>query len=234
MKQNKNIPHHLAIIMDGNRRWAKEKGLSAFEGHRQGLKIVERIGEWCIKQGVKILTLYAFSTENWNRSRVEVDMLMKLFSRALNLRNSYMKNLHKNGIKLCVFGQKERLSKKLQKLITKAEESTKNNKKGILNLAISYGGRAEILEAVKKIIKKKISPKEIDEKCFEENLWTAGIPAPDLIIRTGGEMRLSGFLLWQAAYTEFYFCKRYWPAFTEKDLNQALEEYDKRKRSFGK
>ena len=232
--KNKKIPHHLAIITDGNRRWARKKGLPVFEGHRQGLKNVKRVGKWCQKRGVKILTLYAFSTENWNRSKAEVEALMRLLAYALNPRRSYLKELHEDGIKLQVIGQRERLSQKLQRLIQKAEDLTKNNKKGVLNLAVSYGGRVEILEAVKEIIKKKISPEKITEKLFEKNLWTGKFPPPDLIIRTSGEQRLSGFLLWQSAYSELYFSEKLWPDFTEKDLDKALDDFAHRHRRFGR
>lgn len=228
----KNIPYHLAIIMDGNRRWARKRGLPLLEGHRQGLKSAERIGKWCQEKGVKILTLWAFSTENWNRNKKEVNYLMKLFGEALSRRK--IEELQKRGIRLQVIGERERLSQHLQNLIKKAEELTKNNKKGILNLAVSYGGRAEILAAVKKIIKNKVPLEKINEKVFEKNLWTGKIPAPDLIIRTSGEMRLSGFLLWQAAYAELYFSEKFWPDFTEKDLDGAFEDYALRQRRFGK
>lgn len=231
--RSQDIPYHLAIIIDGNRRWARKKGLPVFEGHRQGLKNVKRVGKWCRKKGVKILTLYAFSTENWNRSKAEVNSLMRLLGDALNPRKSHLKELHKEGIKLQVIGQKERLSPKLQRLIQKAEDLTKNNKKGVLTLAISYGGRAEILEAVKEIIKKKIPLEKITEKLFTENLWTGKFPPPDLIIRTSGEQRLSGFLLWQSAYSELYFSKKLWPDFSEKDLDKALNDFAHRQRRFG-
>jgi len=217
--------------MDGNRRWAKEKGLPALEGHRRGYNKLKEVGKWCIRKGVKILTLWAFSTENWNRSKKEVDYLMRLFMNALS--NREIGELHKEGIKLQVIGQKERLEKPLQEAIRKAEEKTKNNKKGILNLAISYGGRAEIMEVIKKIIKNKISAEKITEKIIDENLWTVGLPDPDLIIRTSGELRTSGFLIWQAAYSELYFSPKYWPDFTEKDLDAVLADYAHRQRRFG-
>jgi len=229
-KENK-IPYHIGIIMDGNRRWAKEKGLPALEGHRRGYNKLKEVGKWCIRKGVKILTLWAFSTENWNRSKKEVDYLMRLFMNALS--NREIGELHKEGIKLQVIGQKERLEKPLQEAIRKAEEKTKNNKKGILNLAISYGGRAEIMEVIKKIIKNKISAEKITEKIIDENLWTVGLPDPDLIIRTSGELRTSGFLIWQAAYSELYFSPKYWPDFTEKDLDAVLADYAHRQRRFG-
>lgn len=228
----KKIPYHLGIIIDGNRRWAKKKGLPSFKGHQRGLDNVNKIGERCRKRGVKILTFYTFSTENWNRSKIEVSYLMKLFVRALSRKN--IKELIQKKIKLQVIGQKERLPKFLQKRIKEAEELTKNNKEGILNLAISYGGRSEIVQAVKNIVKKKITVNKITEELINQNLWTAGLPEPGLIIRTGGEQRLSNFLTWQSVYSEFYFTKKNWPEFTEKDLDKALNDYSQRQRRFGK
>lgn len=233
LENKKLIPYHLAIIMDGNRRWAKNRGLPLIYGHHQGLKTAERVGKWCKERGVKVLTLWAFSTENWRRSKTEINYLMKLLLQALNPLGRYIKELHKENIKVQVVGQKERLPKELQKLIQETEELTKDNKEGILNLAISYGGRTEILEAVKRIIKKKIPPAKINEKVFAENLWTGQFLPPDLIIRTSGEQRLSGFLPWQAAYSELYFSQKLWPDFTEKDLEEAFNDYRHRQRRFG-
>lgn len=230
--KTKNIPYHLGIIIDGNRRWAKERGLPTLEGHRRGYDKLKKVGKWCKAKGIKILTIFAFSTENWNRSKEEVSYLMHLLSQAFNKKE--VDELDKEGIRLRVIGQKERLDKRLQKLIQQAEERTKNNKEGILNLAISYGGRPEIIEAIKKIIKKKIPPEKITEKIVSQNLWTEGLPDPDLIIRTSGELRISGFLTWQAVYSELYFCKKYWPDFSEKDLDIALLDYTRRQRRFGK
>ena len=227
-----SIPYHLGIIVDGNRRWAAKRGLPAIIGHRQGSKNVKKIGKLCRKAGVKILTLYAFSTENWKRSQNEVNCFMNLIKEMLNKKNTG--DLHKDGIKIRIIGQKERFSESIQKLIKEAEELTKNNKKGILNVALSYGGRTEIIEAVKKIIKKKIPLGKIDEKLLEENLWTEKQPFPDLIIRTGGVKRLSNFLLWQSAYSELYFSDKYWPDFSEKDLNLSFQEYSQRQRRFGR
>ncbi len=229
---SKKIPFHLGIIIDGNRRWAKKRGLPSFEGHRRGLDRVNKIGEWCRKRGVKILTLYTFSTENWNRSKKEISFLMKLLSEALNRKN--VKELHQRKIKLQVIGQKERLPRSLQQRIKEAEGLTQNNKEGILNLAISYGGRPEIVQAVKNIIKKKVPASKITEDLINRNLWTADLPEPDLIIRTGGAQRLSNFLTWQSIYSELYFTKKYWPEFTEKDLDEALLDYSRRQRRFGR
>jgi len=225
----KKIPYHLGIIVDGNRRWAKERGLPTFAGHRQGLKKVKEVIKWCKQRRIKILTLFVFSTENWKRSKIEVNYLMKLFKQTFNKKN--IKEIHKEGIKVRVIGQRERLEKSLQKAIKDVEGLTKDNKGMILNFALSYGGRAEIVEAIKKIIEKKISPEKINEDVISQNLWASDL---DLIIRTGMEQRISNFLIWQAAYSELYFCKKYWPAFTEKDLEEALKEYNQRQRRFGK
>ena len=220
------VPSHLGLIIDGNRRWAKEKGLPSFEGHRRGFENLEKIGDLCLKKGVKILTAYCFSVENWKRSEEEVSYLMNLLFLGLD---KYTKKCIKNDVQMKVIGQKEKLSKKLQKKIKDSENITKDNKKGILNLAISYGGRAEIVEALK-----SIKDGEITEDAVNNSLWTAGQPDPDLIIRTGGEKRLSGFLTWQSVYSELYFTDTYWPDFNEQDLEQAFEEYLKRSRRFGK
>jgi len=229
---SEKIPFHLGIIVDGNRRWAKKRGLPSFEGHRRGLDGINKIGEWCRKRGVKILTLYTFSTENWNRSKKEVSYLMKLLEVALNKKNT--KELFQKGIKLQVIGQRERLPKSLQKKIEEAEELTKKGEKGILNLAVSYGGRPEIIQAIKNIIKNKIPANKITEDLINKNLWTANLPEPDLIIRTGGVQRLSNFLTWQSIYSELYFTEKYWPEFTEKDLDEALLDYSYRQRRFGR
>ena len=223
---------HLAMIMDGNRRWAKERNLPTLEGHFQGYEKVKDVAKWCKKRGVKMLTLWAFSTENWHRSKVEVAYLMKLLVNALNDKN--IKEFNEKGVKIRIIGQKERLPKSLQERIKIAEESTKNNKKSILNLAISYGGRPEIVQAIKKMIDRKTPSNKITEDLINRNLWTAGLPDPDFIIRTGGEHRLSNFLTWQSAYSEFYFPKKFWPEFTQKDMDKAFKEFAKRNRRFGK
>lgn len=227
-----NIPYHLGIIIDGNRRWAKEKGLSSIEGHRKGLEKVRKIGDWTLKRGIKILTVYCFSSENWNRSKLEVNYLMRLFGQALGKKS--IEDYNKKGIKIKVIGERDKLSPVLLKKIAKAEKLTENNKKGIINLAFSYGGRPEITRALKNIIKKNIPVQKISEDIIEENLWTFGQPSPDLIIRSGGHHRLSNFLTWQSAYSELYFTDIYWPAFQEADLDKALNDYNQRKRNFGK
>ena len=224
------IPQHLGIIMDGNRRWAKARGLPTLYGHKKGYDKVIKMGDLCLKKGIKILTVYAFSTENWNRSKKEVTYLMRLLKRGLT---TDIRDLHKKNIKVQVIGRIKELSKDLQKAIRETMELTKNNTRGILNIAINYGGRPEIVDAVKKIVAKKFTPAQVTEKLMAENLYTAGLPDPDLIIRTSGEMRFSNFLTWQSAYTEFYFIKKHWPDFTEKDLDEAIEEYSRRTRRFG-
>lgn len=222
MDYKNGIPHHIAIIMDGNRRWAKKRGLPASLGHKKGYENFKKIAEACYKMGVKILTVYAFSTENWKRSKTEVSFLMNLFENVLKNELNFFRD---KKIKFNAIGQIKRLPDKLQKLVSEAMNETKNNKGGVLNLAMSYGGRAEILDAVKKSIKEK--------KSFEDCLYTAGQPDPDLLIRTGGEMRLSGFLPWQSVYSELYFSEKMWPDFSEKDLMLAIKEFQNRKRRFG-
>lgn len=224
----KKIPYHLGIILDGNRRWANERRLPAFEGHRRGAEVVKKVVKWCKNRGIKILTLFAFSTENWKRSEKEVNFLMNLAKRTFS---QDFKKFSQEGIKVRVIGQREKLPKSLQTSIKEIEELTKNNKEMTLNIALSYGGRTEILEAIKSIIKKKIPLEKIDEDVIKENLWTSDV---DLIIRTGKEQRTSNFLIWQAAYSELYFSKKYWPDFTEKDLDKVLTDYTNRQRRFGK
>jgi len=224
-----NIPHHLGVIIDGNRRWAKEKGLPVFQGHRKGLERVRELIGWCKNKGIKILTLFVFSTENWKRSKFEVGYLMKLLGQAFDKKNT--NKFHREGIKIRAIGQRDRLPKSLQKKIKEIEEWTKNNKAMTVNFALSYGGRTEIIEAFKKIIKKKIPAEQITEDIIKENLWTSDV---DLVIRTGKEQRTSNFLIWQAAYSELYFSKKYWPEFTEQDLDEALADYSNRQRRFGK
>lgn len=230
-KLKMQTPNHIVLFPDGNRRWAKQKGIASLEGHKQGYNNLLDFSEWCKKRGVKVLTAFGFSTENWNRTKEEVDYLMRL------LENCLIDNLEKyrrNGVKVRIIGQKERLPKSLQEVIKTVEETTAQNEKLFLNLAISYGGKWDILNAVKNIIKEGIEPDKIDEKLFEEHLSTAGLPSPDFIIRAGGEMRMSNFVLWQAAYSELYFSPKFWPDFTEQDLDLALTEFDRRTRRFGK
>ncbi|MBZ9578642.1 di-trans,poly-cis-decaprenylcistransferase [Patescibacteria group bacterium] len=231
-KKFKKVPHHLVLFPDGNRRWARKKGFPVFKGHWYGYKNLKKFARWCKERGIKILTTFGFSTENWKRSKAEVNFLMKFFEKGLSNKKD-MEGLHKEGVKIKIIGQKKRLSKSLQKVIEKVENLTKNNKKLQLNLAVSYGGRWDIIQAMKKIIKKRIPIKRINEKLIGKYLTTAGLPAPDLVIRAGGEKRLSNFVLWQSAYSELYFSKKLWPDFAKKDLDRALEEYARRERRFG-
>lgn len=226
-----NIPQHIVLFPDGNRRWAKQNNLKSLDGHKKGYDNLLDFSEWCKNRGVKALTAFGFSTENWNRSKEEVDYLMKLLESCL-LDN--LAKYEKDGVRVRAIGQRDRLPKFLQEAIKKTEEATKNNNKLFLNLAISYGGKWDILNAVKKIVEEKIPIGDLDEELFETYLSTAGLPTPDFIIRAGGEMRLSNFVLWQAAYAELYFCPKFWPDFTEKDLDIALAEFSRRTRRFGK
>ena len=226
-----NIPQHIVLFPDGNRRWAKQKGLASLQGHQQGYNNLLDFSEWCKNRGVKVLTAFGFSTENWNRTKEEVDYLMNLLEKCLI---DNLEKYQKDGVRVRVIGQRERLPQSLQKATETVEKATENNSKLFLNLAISYGGKWDILQAVKKIIEEKIPVEKINEKLFENYLSTAGLPAPDLIIRAGGEKRMSNFVLWQAAYSELYFSAKPWPGFTDQDLDEALEEFDKRSRRFGK
>jgi len=221
-------PSHLGIIIDGNRRWAKEHNLPTLEGHKKGFENVKAIIEAAKNRGVKTLTFFCFSTENWNRPKEEVGYLMALVENALK---DYLIKFENENVRINVIGQKERLSESIRKQIEQVEEQTKNNQGMTVNLALSYGGRAEIVDAIKKIVKKGIDPDQITENTIKENLWTTDV---DLIIRTGGEQRLSGFLLWQAAYSEFLFVPKFWPEFSEADLDAALADYVSRQRRFGK
>lgn len=225
------IPNHIVLFPDGNRRWAKEKGLPSMEGHRKGYENLLNFSEWCKARGIKVLTAFGFSTENWNRAPEEVSYLMKLLEAGLA---ANLGKYQEDGVCVRIIGQRDPLPKSLKEIIVKTEEMTKNNDKLFLNLAISYGGRWDILEAAKNIIKEGIDSEKIDEKVFEEHLSTAGLPAPDFIIRPGGEKRMSNFLLWQGAYSELYFSDKMWPDFSEQDFNEALQEFDRRARRFGK
>ncbi len=221
---------HLAIIMDGNRRWAKKNNLKSHEGHQAGRENVEKVVKWCKEADIKILTLYAFSAENWQRPKMEVDFLMQAFCQAFK---KEIKDLHKENIKINVFGRLSELSSELQKAIKKATELTKNNKAGVLNLCINYSGRLEIVDALNQIIEKKKSKSAISEKDIEKYLYSQDIADPDLIIRTSGEKRLSGFLLWQATYSELLFIDKYWPEFSKADFTKAVDCFYNRKRRFG-
>ena len=230
-----NIPRHIAIIMDGNGRWANAKGLPRIAGHREGVRTVRKITEICGELNVKILTLYTFSSENWNRPATEVSALMKLLMSSLR---KEVKDLMKNNVRFTVIGNINELAFNVQNELIDAIHKTKNNTGLNLNLALSYGSRQEILFAVKKLINKvskgEIKVDEIDESVFSKLLYTQNIPDPDLLIRTGGEFRISNFLLWQIAYTEIHVTDTSWPSFGKKELTEAIYEYQNRDRRFGK
>ncbi len=229
------LPQHIAIIMDGNGRWAKEQGKLRVFGHQNGVGAVRAASEACAELGVKYLTLYAFSTENWNRSQFEVDALMKLLSKTMS---EELKTLNNNNIRLNAIGDLERLPKSNYEALMKTIEETKNNDRMTLTLCLSYSGRWEIAQAAKKIAEKvksgELSIEQIDEKCFSNFLSTNDMPDPELLIRTSGEERISNFLLWQLAYSEFYFTEKFWPDFGKEDLYEAIVDYQNRERRFGK
>ena len=231
---NKHIPMHIAVIMDGNRRWAKERNLNIADGHKSGADTLEKIARYCNEIGVKHLTAYAFSTENWKRSKEEVGALMKLLRFYLD---KFSKQAETENIRIKILGDIEVLEDGLKKSIKKAIKKTKNNTGLTLNIALNYGGRAEITMAVKKIaedVKNGIlNSEEISEETIESKLYTAGNPDPDLLIRTSGEIRTSNFLPWQIVYSEFYFVQKYWPDFNEEDIDEAIKIYQKRNRKFG-
>lgn len=228
------VPAHIAIILDGNGRWAKAKGMPRNYGHAQGSKNVERICEEAYRMGVKYLTVYAFSTENWNRPKDEVDALMKLLR---NYMKTCLKTAAKNDMKVRVIGDKTGLDEDIRNRIAELEEATKDNGGLNFQIALNYGSRDEIVRAVRRVsedVKEgKVKPEDIDEKMFETYLDTHGIPDPDLMIRTSGELRLSNYLLWQLAYTEFYFTDVPWPDFTKEELSKAIEQYNRRDRRYG-
>ena len=229
-----NIPQHVAIILDGNGRWAKAKGMPRNDGHAQGSKNVEKICEeaWCM--GIKYLTVYAFSTENWNRPKEEVNALMKLLR---NYMKTCLKTAAKNDMKVRVIGDITKLDEDIQKRILELEEATKNNGGLNFQIAINYGSRDEITRAVRTLAEDvkegKLMPEEVNEACIERYLDTHDIPDPDLLIRTSGEQRLSNYLLWQLAYTEFYFTDVPWPDFSKQELEKAIEQYNCRDRRYG-
>lgn len=231
----KRLPQHIAIIMDGNGRWAKKHNRRRIEGHLEGTKTIRKIVRFCGEVGIKILTLFAFSTENWNRPKREVQALMNLLFRFLKQET---KNLQKNNIKILVCGQIERLPAKVRVELSRSIDATKENKGMILNLALSYGGREEIVRACREIAKQVCNGREkfkdINEQSFNDYLYTSGLPDPDLLIRTSGEFRISNFLLWQIAYSEIYVTPVLWPDFNRRDLLLAVIDYQSRERRFGR
>jgi undecaprenyl diphosphate synthase len=229
------LPRHLAIIMDGNGRWAQRRSLPRVEGHRKGAEAVRRVVRACRKWGIKVLTLYAFSLENWQRPKEEVDALMDLLVEFLQ---SERQEMVENGISLRVIGRPEDLPPHIQRILAETIEATSQNGKMILNLALSYSGRSEILRAFERYLKdarqKGVEPGGLTEEVFSSYLDTDGLPEPDLLIRTSGEQRISNFLLWQMAYTEIYFTETLWPDFTEEELAEAIKDYGRRERRFGR
>lgn len=240
-KNNKNelfdmskLPQHLAIIMDGNGRWAKKKGLPRSMGHREGAKAVKRVIANCLDFNIPILTLFAFSTENWKRPKNEITYLLKLFERVLSKEKAY---LIKNNIKINFIGRLNELPNPLNDKINELRESTKKNNKLILNIAVNYGGRAEIVDAINSIIlkidKKNINIEDVNEDTVRDNLYTYNLPDPDLLIRTAGEMRISNFMIWQIAYSEFWVTPVLWPDFDKNNLVEAIINFQKRVRKYG-
>jgi len=231
---NQKLPYHIAIIMDGNGRWAEEHNLPRISGHREGVNVVKKIVKGCLDMGIRVLTLYVFSSENWKRPQKEVNALMKFLADYLQ---DKMVKFVKNDIKLKAIGDIESLPDFVRYELRRVTKSTANNSSLTLVLAVNYGSRNEIVNAVRKISSQveseKIHLEDINEKIFSEYLYTVGIPDPDLLIRTGGEYRVSNFLLWQISYTEIYITKKFWPDFSVGDLELAIKEYQKRNRRFG-
>ncbi|MBN1220584.1 MAG: di-trans,poly-cis-decaprenylcistransferase [Anaerolineae bacterium] len=225
-----NPPYHVGIIMDGNGRWAQERGKSRLEGHHAGTENLRRILEASVEFGVKMLTIYAFSTENWKRAPLEVRGLMQILE---NVIDRELQELHKNGVRLRHLGKLERLNPGIRKKVIHAVDLTKDNDRLILNVAFNYGGRDEIVQAVKHLMLDQVSPEEITEELLSRYMYTGTSPDPDLIIRTSGEFRTSNFLIWQAAYAEYYITPTYWPDFGKEEYYKALYEFSKRERRYG-
>ncbi len=229
---NQHLPSHIGFIMDGNRRWAKENGVPPLEGHRKGLyDALMPLVDNCSEMGIKYITVWAFSTENWDRSKTEIEYLIGLMEKIFTEK---LDELHQKGVRINPIGRLTDYPKKTQALAQKAREKTQNNDKFVFNIGLSYGGRDEIVTAVRQIIRDGLSPEEVTEAKFSEYIFEKGQPDPDLIIRTSGEYRLSGFMLWQSPYSELYFTEKCWPDFDRSELEKALAEYARRERRFGK
>lgn len=222
--------NHLGLILDGNRRWAKAKGLPTLEGHRQGSDVLKMIASAAFEHGVKYVSAFVFSTENWSRTREEVSYLMKLVIKAVE---KYLEEFHARGIRIVILGSREHLEDNVLRAIDNAQEQTKDNTKGTLALCFNYGGHQEIVDATAEIIKMGIKPEDVDEDVIEQNLYSPEIPNIDLLIRTSGEQRTSGFMLWRAAYAELAFTSTLWPDFTAEELNEILNNFEERERRFG-
>ncbi|MBP9869862.1 di-trans,poly-cis-decaprenylcistransferase [Patescibacteria group bacterium] len=223
--------NHLAIIMDGNRRWAKERGMPSLEGHRAGYERMKEVGDWCLDRGIQTLSVFAFSTENWNRAEEEVGYLMDLLEKALT---NELQHFAGKGVRMKVVGSRDRLRPSILRAIEAAEKNTAENTKATFAICLNYGGRPEILNVCKKMIADGLKPEEVTEAEFAKRLYWPDMPDPDLIVRTSGEERLSGFLTWEGVYSELYFTNKHWPDFDEEELDKALEEYASRQRRFGK
>ncbi len=226
-----HLPEHIAVIPDGNRRWAKQNGLSTKEGHKAGYDNLKRIAYAAFDRGVGCVTAYAFSTENWLRTEEEVKYLMGLLAWVVT---EEAKEYHRKGIRLRILGSRDRLSSKLVKGFEEVQNLTKDNRNGAINICFNYGGRLDLVDAMRQLVREGIPAEKIDEGAIASRLSSAGLPDPDLIIRTSGERRLSNFLLWESAYSELYFSDVMWPAFSEAELDRALADYANRKRNFGK
>jgi len=230
IKKNAHLPQHVAIVPDGNGRWAEQRGLPRLSGHQAGAENMRRMVEYLNEYPIKYVTLYGFSTENWSRPEDEVRGLFNILEEFIN---KYVLEIHSKDIRLRHVGRLDELPQNLQQVINRAMELTKNNSRMTLNVAFNYGGRAEILDAVRRLVADGVSPQDIDEELFSSYLYTAGLPYVDLLIRTGDELRLSNFLIWQTAYSEYYFTKVLWPDFGKKDIDRALLSYSRRRRRFG-
>ncbi len=226
-----NIPHHIAIIMDGNGRWAEQRGLPRNAGHEAGTENLRRVIRGCVEFGVQVLTIYAFSTENWGRPRWEIRALLHILESVIDRE---LDELHEEGVQLRHLGELDRLPGNLQRKVNQAIEKTRGNQRLILNIAFNYGGRDEIVRAVRHMVADGLTPEEITEERLSSYLYTAGLPDPDLIIRTSGELRISNFLIWQGAYAEYYATPTLWPDFNRDELRKALLAYCRRERRFGK
>ncbi len=231
MTQHHKIPRHVAIIMDGNRRWAKKHRQPALEGHRAGYLTLKKIGDAALDRGVKILTVWAFSTENWKRAKREVQFLMNLLEWVLR---DEIAEFHRKNVRLMVTGRVHELSSRLQKLVTDAVNLTRDNRRGVLNVLLNYGGRGEIVDAVRAIVRAKPDPETVDARLIGQHLYQPNLPDPDLVIRTSGEYRLSGFMPWQTEYSELVFSDKLWPDFTPADLDAAINDFQQRDRRFGR
>ncbi|MBI3115384.1 MAG: di-trans,poly-cis-decaprenylcistransferase [Candidatus Kerfeldbacteria bacterium] len=231
MAVSSHIPRHVGIIMDGNRRWARARGLPALEGHRRGYEKMKAVGDWALEVGIEYLTVFAFSTENWNRTKREVSYLMRLLKRAFERDLNYF---HERGIKLRFLGRWRGLPADVQRATRAAVRKTAGNTRATFSVCINYGGRHEIVDAVRAIVRARVPAGRITPATISHALYASDLPNPDLIIRTSGEQRLSGFLTWQSAYSELLFVKQHWPAFSKQDFHAALQAYARRQRRYGR